>query len=178
MKPFIDAEIFQVFAVALQSLIIVGVVYSGIGFARLAVITETYGAEPITILMKLSIPLELSWALSLSCTKISILLLYINVFPVSWVVRIVWATIVLIVAWTVGTILTDFLMCRPFAYRWDHTIPGGSCGNQAISFTVTGVINLVTNVIVLVIPMPLLYKLQIARYKKTMLIFIFGLAPG
>ncbi|GIK02902.1 hypothetical protein Aspvir_006965 [Aspergillus viridinutans] len=56
-----------------------------------------------------------------------------------------------------------------------QTIPGGSCGDQVTSFTVTGVINLVTDVGVLVRPMPSLYKLQMAMYKKVTLITVFGL---
>jgi hypothetical protein len=40
---------------------------------------------------------------------------------------------------------------------------------------VTGVINLVTDVAVLVTPMPSLYRLQMAKYKKVTLITVFGL---
>jgi hypothetical protein len=37
------------------------------------------------------------------------------------------------------------------------------------------VINLVTDFIVLVLPMPSLYRLQMATYKKATLIAVFGL---
>jgi hypothetical protein len=79
------------------------------------------------------------------------------------------------VAWAIATILAGFLVCQPFAYNWDQTIPGGSCGNQVTSFTATGVINLLTDVAVLLIPMPLLYRLQMPTYKKVALIAVFGL---
>ncbi|KAF3036126.1 hypothetical protein E8E11_002312 [Didymella keratinophila] len=49
------------------------------------------------------------------------------------------------------------------------------CGNQVTSFTVTGVINLVTDVVVLLLPMQPLYQLQMATYKKVVFISIFGL---
>jgi hypothetical protein len=91
------------------------------------------------------------------------------------VVRIAWATIGVIVAWAIATILAGCLICRPFAFNWDQIIPGGSCGDQVTSFTVTGVINLVTDVAVLVTPMPSLYRLQMATYKKVTLITVFGL---
>lgn len=86
-----------------------------------------------------------------------------------------WVTIAVIVAWAVATILAGCLVCRPFAFNWDKSIPGGSCGNQVTSFTVTGVINLVTDVVVLVLPMPSLSRLQMAMYKKVTLIAVFGL---
>ncbi|KAJ5782859.1 hypothetical protein N7457_004633 [Penicillium paradoxum] len=169
------AETAQIFAIGLQSVIIVGVVQTGVGYDHVTAIAEVYGPDPITKLLQLAIPMQFLWVLSLSCTKISILLLYLAIFPVTWVVRTVWVNIAVILTWTVGTILAGCLICRPFAYNWDQTIPGGSCGNQVTSFTVTGVINVVTDVVVLVIPMPLLYTLQLAIYKKVTLMIIFGL---
>lgn len=124
---------------------------------------------------KLIIPLQFLWVLSLSCTKVSILLLYLRIFPVRTVVLICWGTIAVIVAWAIATILAGCLICRPFAFNWDPTIPGGYCGNQVSSFTATGVINLVTDVVVLITPMPSLYRLQMAMYKKVTLMTVFGL---
>ncbi|GES63288.1 integral membrane protein [Aspergillus terreus] len=164
-----------VFAVGLQSISITGVVQAGIGYDHVTSIAAVYGLEPITKLLQLIIPLQFLWVLSLSCTKVSILLLYLRIFPVTAVVRIAWVTIGVIVAWAIATILVGCLICRPFAYNWDQTIPGGSCGNQVTSFTATGVINLVTDVVVLVTPMPLLYRLQMAMYKRVTLMTVFGL---
>lgn len=124
---------------------------------------------------KLIIPLQFLWVLSLSCTKVSILLLYLRIFPVRTVVLICWGTIAVIAAWAIATILAGCLICRPFAFNWDPTIPGGYCGNQVSSFTATGVINLVTDVVVLITPMPSLYRLQMAMYKKVTLMTVFGL---
>lgn len=126
-------------------------------------------------LMQLIIPLQVLWVLSLSCTKISILLLYLRIFPVTWTVRLSWATMGVTVCWAIATILAGFLICKPLAYNWDQSIPGGHCGDQVSSFTGTGVINLVTDLVVLGIPMPSLYKLQMATYKKVTFIAVFAL---
>ncbi|KAL4863805.1 hypothetical protein BDV12DRAFT_206177 [Aspergillus spectabilis] len=152
------------FSVGLQSISITGVIQAGIGYGHVAdiMVDPRYGPEPITKLSKLIIPLQFLWVLSLSCTKISILFFSC-------------ATMTVIVAWAIATILAGCLICQPFAFNWDKTIPGGKCGDQVTSFTVTGVINLLTDVIVLVIPMPSLYKLQMATYKKVTLIAVFGL---
>ncbi|KAJ5496921.1 hypothetical protein N7463_008908 [Penicillium fimorum] len=178
-RKWIPSDYFMIaaaiFAVGLQSISITGVIQAGIGYDHVTAIAGSYGLEPITKLLKLIIPLQFLWVLSLSCTKVSILLLYLRIFPVTWVVRISWVTMGVIIAWTIGTVLAGCLICRPFAFNWDQTIPGGSCGDQVTSFTVTGVINLVTDVVVLVTPMPLLYNLQMASYKKVTFIIIFGL---
>jgi hypothetical protein len=86
-----------------------------------------------------------------------------------------YATISIIVAWTIATILAGCLVCRPFAFNWDKTIIEGSCGDQVTSFTVTGLVNLITDVIVLLLPMQPLYQLQMALYKKLILASVFGL---
>ncbi|KAL4803356.1 hypothetical protein BDV18DRAFT_162920 [Aspergillus unguis] len=166
-----------IFALGLQSISITGVFEAGIGFGHVTdiIADPAYGAGPMTKLSQLIIPLQFLWVLSLSCTKISILCLYLRIFPVRWLVISSWATMSVIVAWAIATILAGCLICRPFAYNWDKTIEGGSCGDQVASFTATGVINLVTDVIVLVLPMPSLSRLQMATYKKVTLITVFGL---
>ncbi|KAF1848583.1 uncharacterized protein K460DRAFT_353547 [Cucurbitaria berberidis CBS 394.84] len=164
-----------IFAVGLQSVSITGVFQAGIGYGHVTEIALEYGLEPITKLSQLIIPLQFLWVLSLSCTKISILYLYLKLFPIRWVVWSSYATIFIIIAWTIATILAGCFICRPFAFNWDKAIPGGSCGDQVTSFTVTGIINLITDVIVLLLPMRPLYQLQMATYKKVTLITVFGL---
>lgn len=165
----------QIFAISLQSVSVTGVFHAGIGYDHVQNIVVAYGLEPITKLSQLIIPLQFLWVLSLSCTKISILSLYILIFPIRWVVWSSYVTMVIIVAWTIATILAGCLICRPFAYNWDKSIPGGSCGDQVTSFTITGVINLVTDVMVLLLPMRPLYQLQMATYKRVTLVAVFGL---
>ncbi|KAM0270896.1 hypothetical protein ACHAQH_009258 [Verticillium albo-atrum] len=164
-----------VFAIALQAVSITGVFQAGIGYGHVPEVVGAFGLEPVTKLLKLLIPLQFLWVLSLSLCKISILLLYLQLFPVAHIVWVSYTTIGVIIAWAIATILAGSFICRPFAMNWDQTIPGGTCGNQVTSFTVTGIINLVTDVVVLVLPMPLLYKLQLATYKKVTLIAVFGM---
>lgn len=72
-----------------------------------------------------------------------------------------------------STILSAFLMCRPFASQWDSTIEG-HCGNMILSYWFTGVINVVTDVSILILPIPHIYKLQLELYKRLALIAIFS----
>lgn len=165
----------QIFAVGLQSISITGVLEAGIGYGHVVDIMLEHGAGPITKLSQLIVPLQFLWVLSLSCTKMSILCLYLRIFPFRWILWSSYATMSIIIAWTVATILAGCLICRPFAFNWDKTIPGGRCGNQVTSFTVTGVINLVTDIAVLLLPMQPLCQLQMATYKKVVFVSIFGL---
>ncbi|KAK0648617.1 integral membrane protein [Cercophora newfieldiana] len=163
-----------IFAVALECVSITAVFKSGVGYDHMMNIIIEYGMEPITDLLKLLIPLQFLWALSLSFSKISILLLYSAVFAVPFVIWTARGAIVFIAAWGIATILAGCFICTPFAMNWDQTIPGGKCGDQVLSFTVTGSLNLITDVMVLVLPLPYLAKLQMRLYKTLVLIAVFS----
>ena len=165
----------QAFAVALEGVSISAVYHCGIGYDHTLPIMLEYGMAPITLLLKLLIPLQFLWALSLGFSKISILLLYKGVFAVPLVIWTARGAIVFIALWVVGTILAGCLICRPFPMNWDQTIPGGHCGDQVLSFTVTGVLNLLTDVMVLVLPLPYLARLQMRLYKKVVLLGVFSI---
>ncbi|KAH4929495.1 hypothetical protein HBI42_081120 [Parastagonospora nodorum] len=164
-----------IFAVGLQSISITGVFQAGIGYGHVLDVIQQYGPAPVIKLSQLIIPLQFTWVLSLSCTKISILCLYLHIFPYRWLAWSSYVTMAIIVAWTIGTILVGCLICQPFAFNWDKTIPDGKCGDQVTSFTITGIINLVTDVMVLLMPMQPVYQLQMATYKKLTLVAVFGL---
>ncbi|KAB5566560.1 hypothetical protein GE09DRAFT_1171632 [Coniochaeta sp. 2T2.1] len=162
------------FAEALEGVSITGVLDCGIGYDHTVNIVVQYGMGPVTKLLKLLIPLQFLWALSLGFSKTSILLLYSNVFAVPVVIWTARSAIVFIALWVLATIITGCLICQPFAMNWDQTIPGGHCGDQVLSFTVTGALNLVTDVMVLLLPLPYLYKLQMRLYKKLVLMGVFS----
>jgi hypothetical protein len=84
-----------------------------------------------------------------------------------------WATMAVIVMWALATILAGCLICRPFAMNWNPTIPSGHCGDQVLSFTITGSINLATD-LVLTMPWRSLAKLQMATYKRVALVTLFS----
>ncbi|KAJ6014791.1 hypothetical protein N7540_009382 [Penicillium herquei] len=45
-------------------------------------------------------------------------------------------------------------MCRPFAASWDPTIPGAKCLSLRACYTYGSVPNIVTDVVMLLLPMP------------------------
>ncbi|KAL2150090.1 hypothetical protein VTH82DRAFT_7766 [Thermothelomyces myriococcoides] len=144
------------------------------------VVTTAYQAINITsrvirvVLSQLLLAVQILWAVSLSLSKISILILYAKIFSVPafiWAARI---TTVFIIMWALTTSIMGLTICQPFAFNWDPTIPGGHCGNQVLSYKITGVLNLVTDIVVLLLPMPYLYGLNLALYKKLVLMVTFA----
>lgn len=115
------------------------------------------------------------WATSLMFTKASILLFYMRIFDVDNYFRTVAQLATgAIVLWCLSVVLSSILLCWPFAYNWDQSIPG-HCGNQVLSYIITGAFNIVTDLIVLCMPMPIIWKLQMPRANKVALTIIFAI---
>lgn len=77
------------------------------------------------------------------------------------------------IAWAIALILAVFFGCRPFRYTWDKTVPGGHCVNEnAVGYGITAT-NIVTDIVVLVLPIPWLWKLQLETSRKLAIVGIF-----
>lgn len=77
------------------------------------------------------------------------------------------------VAWALALIISIFASCQPFRYIWDKTIPGGHCINvNAQSYVITA-INIATDIVLLVLPVPWLWNLQMETSRKLAIIMIF-----
>lgn len=84
---------------------------------------------------------------------------------VAVVLCIVWA-------WAIMVILECFLLCRPFAYNWDKSV-GGSCGDRRAAFIVAGVLNVITDLMVMGLPLPHVWTLKLNMQKKIGLTSVF-----
>lgn len=80
------------------------------------------------------------------------------------------------IAYAVATYIVALLICKPLAFTWDSSIPGGHCGNRENLYLWHGIQNLLYDVILVGMPMPLLWKLHMPMGKKISLIIIFAMA--
>ena len=81
----------------------------------------------------------------------------------------------LTISYCLMVILEAFLLCQPLAFNWDKTIPGGFCANQQSAYISAGIINLIIDVTIIVLPMPMLWGLQMAFMRKVALTGIFSI---
>ena len=103
------------------------------------------------------------------------LLFYIRMFPVRAFRMLCWIITGINLLSLVAVILSTLLICRPITYSFDKTIPGGSCGDLLRFELFTAVWNLISDFIVVVLPMPMLWKLQLQTKKKVGLCIAFGM---
>lgn len=64
--------------------------------------------------------------------------------------------------------------CDPIAISWDISITEGRCLNRAALYIVTAVANIASDIILFVLPMPMVISLQLPRRQKFGLMAIFG----
>ena len=65
-------------------------------------------------------------------------------------------------------------LCRPFAYNWDHTI-NGTCGAQNPAYIAIAALDILGDIAIIVLPMPMIWKLQIGTPSKIGLSLLFAL---
>ena len=67
------------------------------------------------------------------------------------------------------------LICRPVAFNWDKSIKGGHCITGTGPYLSAAIISMSTDVIIVILPMPMLWGLQMPISKKLALTIIFGM---
>lgn len=78
------------------------------------------------------------------------------------------------IAGLVSVVLGACLICRPISYAVDKTIRGGHCGNLVAFEEYTAILTAILDVMVIVLPLPILWKLQMGTKRKIELTMVFG----
>ena len=81
----------------------------------------------------------------------------------------------LTIAYWASNIVRMFYLCFPFAYLWDKSIIDGTCSNLPVAYVASSIINLLLDVVVIVLPMPVLWALRIPTSKKIAISAMFGI---
>ncbi|KAL8656811.1 MAG: hypothetical protein Q9226_002549 [Calogaya cf. arnoldii] len=116
---------------------------------------------------------QLIWAASIPLVKISILLLYIRIFGSLRYFRILAYIIgIFSICWGIMIILVCSFQCRPVQYSWDKSIEG-TCINAPLSFIIASALNVFTDFVLLVLPLPAVWNLHTTTSQKISLTVIF-----
>lgn len=73
------------------------------------------------------------------------------------------------------SILANCLICRPLKGWWDVTIEGSSCGNINQLGLYDAIFNFLLDALVVILPMPVLWRLQMPASRKVALTGMFGI---
>jgi hypothetical protein len=97
--------------------------------------------------------------------KVSLLYLYRRIFPQLWFRRALYAFGAFLVAMTLASLLVSLLQCIPLSKMWEPTKPG-RCVDYGRFGMAMACLNIATDLFLLVLPLPVVWGLQINSQKK------------
>ncbi|KAK1704547.1 integral membrane protein [Colletotrichum lupini] len=109
-----------------------------------------------------------------SFAKVSLLIFDFRLSPQRWFKRAVWISLAIIAGYSTGIFFALVFACDPIAMSWDVTITEGACINRPSLYIATAAANIISDLILFALPIPIVVKLQIPRRQKVGLFFIFA----
>ncbi|KAI1127238.1 hypothetical protein F5Y10DRAFT_243191 [Nemania abortiva] len=109
---------------------------------------------------------------SVSLTKVSIILFYFRVFPHQGYRNFLWVMMVIVILTGLTTSIAGFFQCSPIARAWNADIPG-TCFNQPALFFTNAGLNIVEDLILYVLPTKLLWSMNLPLKQRIALVGVF-----
>ncbi|EOD50841.1 putative pth11-like integral membrane protein [Neofusicoccum parvum UCRNP2] len=107
--------------------------------------------------------------------KISILLQYLRIFATKRMQRACYVILVLNSMFAIETVIISVFDCTPIPFFWDKTIPNGHCVDFGAMWFSHASVNIVFDLVLVILPMPVINSLNLPRKQKIALMGIFAL---
>src|SRR5690348_11141104 len=116
---------------------------------------------------------QVTYKAAINLVKCCILLLYLRLFNVvRWFRYSCWALLTAVGMYCTASILVTIFQCRPIIRAFDKDTPG-TCIDTAKFWFANAGFSIASDVIILLLPMPLLWKLEVPRAQKYALMAVF-----
>jgi hypothetical protein len=116
----------------------------------------------------------LFYQLSLACSKISILLLYLRVLTYSWARRAAWVLFAIIVIYSTLYLISTVTLCVPLEALWNPAVKG-SC-HRSPTYMWLGIgFHIATDFLMFALPVPVVILMRVVLKQRLMLLLIFAL---
>ncbi|KAI1178646.1 hypothetical protein F4777DRAFT_81336 [Nemania sp. FL0916] len=163
----------QIVVIAEYAMTVVLIVDCGLGL-HTDEVERIGGPERLVAFRKVLYVMNLMWLTPVSLIKISILHFYTVVFRKKRFQQLVYALIGVNIVFLITATFSNVFFCTPPAKQWLLTVPG-HCNDATAIYVVLSSIDLGMDIIVILLPMPILWRLHLATAKKISLTIVFGL---
>lgn len=128
--------------------------YAGVGYHLVTV----YENDPTKVILwaKFLIAESFLYVVAVVLPKLAILCIYLRVFPTKPVFVVSYLLGAIMLASSITNLFFAGLGCIPMDYFWDKTIPGGHCVNIHALYTWASFPNIITDLAMLILPLPLI----------------------
>jgi hypothetical protein len=134
---------------------------------------EEHDPEKVVTWGKYLLVLATLYFVTVNIPKLAVLALYRRLFPMRTVQITVYVLAGILVSGSIANTITSLAACEPFEANWNHAIPGAKCIDKERFFVWTSVPNILTDVIMLVLPLPIVWKLHNTKRIKVGLTLTF-----
>lgn len=118
---------------------------------------------------------SLGYHVTIMLLKLTFLLQFRRVFPLPAFQRLCDMFMIFLAAWTVAGIVGGVAICLPFEKNWDPQDRAWLCEKRFWFWLGHGIVHVVTDVVLCIMPLPLLRTLPLPPVQKVVLIGIFCL---
>ena len=132
-------------------------------------------AEPTKLVaaLKIKYAIAVIYISSFTFPKLSILFLYLQVFFPSKRTRVgAYILVGVVVAPWISETLTSAFQCIPVSSVWDHSIQG-HCVDRVKMFQYYSIPNIITDIAMLILPIPATWSLKMNKLQKMAITFTF-----
>lgn len=110
--------------------------------------------------------------------KCSVLSFYLRVFTLQGMRRATKITLGVVIAWGITFVIHMLLVCRPIQAYWDLALAATACGDQIRMYAILIASNMITDIIIVILPMYTIWHLQMKIAEKLALTCCFALGIG
>ncbi|RBR09477.1 uncharacterized protein FIESC28_09861 [Fusarium coffeatum] len=128
----------------------------------------------IVMMAKWLVVAEVLYAWNLGWTKLSLLLMYYRIFRVPYFKKMAWIVGSFVFAWVITITFLFIFICVPVAKLWYPDLPG-HCINQVGTWIANAASTIFTDIVILCLPIPPIWKLQLGRSEKLGLTAAFAI---
>ncbi len=114
----------------------------------------------------------LGFALTLMCSKISFLLLFLIIWPYWWIRRAVQVVLVITILVNVWIVISIFTACTPLDAFWDQSIAGAYCHPESVWWA-NNSMQLITTIMIFLLPFPVIFELHLPKHDKVIMTIAF-----
>jgi len=120
--------------------------------------------------------IEQLYCAAVAFPKLSILASYLRIFTTRPYRIITYTVAGIVMATAIAGIITSLASCHPFSSRWDLKLFISNCIDAVRYWKGMSVPNIATDVVMLILPMPVVWRLQVSKNQKLALsgIFLMG----
>ncbi|KAJ6124990.1 hypothetical protein N7471_012307 [Penicillium samsonianum] len=157
----------------LWNLVVVGFIFAMI-HKGMGLHADTLPTENVILIAKYLVVAEVLYVFNLVWTKLSILLMYYRIFRFPYFKT--WAYIIgaFIILWVICITFLFIFICVPVQKLWYTDLPG-RCIDQVATWVANAVSTIATDVAILLLPIPQVWKLQLRIPEKIAVLIAFSL---